>query len=136
MIPGPPSFVKAMAMSQDSILVSWKEPEEPNGIILQYTVYIKELARSRDVAPRSHKVNALQMSHQVDDLNANSRYEFWVTAHTTIGEGAASPKATLSPTARYGSWLSNDVLIFGHKHFRRHFLHNFYIFQKKNCNNL
>ena len=100
-IPGSPSFVKAMAMSQDSILVSWKEPEEPNGIILQYTVYIKELARSRDVAPRSHKVNALQMSHQVDDLNANSRYEFWVTAHTTIGEGAASPKATLSPTARY-----------------------------------
>ena len=99
-IPGPPSSVKAMAMSQDSILVSWKQPEDPNGIVLQYTVYIKELARSREVAPKSHKVNALQMSHQVDNLNANSRYEFWVTAHTTIGEGAASPKATLSPTAR------------------------------------
>ena len=53
--------------------VSWKTPEEPNGIILQYTVYMKELARSRDVAPRSHKVNALQMSHQVDNLNANAR---------------------------------------------------------------
>ena len=50
-----------------------KTPEEPNGIILQYTVYMKELARSRDVAPRSHKVNALQMSHQVDNLNANAR---------------------------------------------------------------
>ena len=99
-IPGPPSYVKAMAMSQDSILVSWKEPEEPNGIVLQYTVYIKELARSKDVAPRSHKVNALQMSHQVDNLNANSRYEFWVTAHTTIGEGTPSTHATLSPTAR------------------------------------
>ena len=72
-MPGPPSSVKALAMSQDSILVSWKTPEEPNGIILQYTVYMKELARSRDVAPRSHKVNALQMSHQVDNLNANAR---------------------------------------------------------------
>ena len=28
------------------------------------------------------------------------RYEFWVTAHTTIGEGAPSQKATLSPTTR------------------------------------
>ena len=72
-VPGPPSSVKALAMSQDSILVSWKIPEEPNGIILQYTVYMKELARSRDVAPRSHKVNALQMSHQVDNLNSNAR---------------------------------------------------------------
>ena len=99
-IPGPPSSVKALAMSQDAILVSWKLPGEPNGIVLHYTVYMKELSRSRDAAPRSHKVNALQMSHQVDNLNANSRYEFWVTAHTTIGEGSASPKVTLSPTAR------------------------------------
>ena len=28
------------------------------------------------------------------------RYEFWVTAHTTIGEGTPSQKATLSPTTR------------------------------------
>jgi hypothetical protein len=28
------------------------------------------------------------------------RYEFWVTAHTAIGEGAASQKVTLSPTSR------------------------------------
>jgi hypothetical protein len=99
-IPGPPSSTKALAMSQDSILVSWQIPDEPNGRILQYTVYMKELARSREVAPRSHKVNALQMSHQVDNLNTNSRYEFWVTAHTTIGEGPASTMVTLSPTTR------------------------------------
>ena len=67
---------------------------------MQYTVYIKELARSREVAPKSHKVNALQMSHQVDNLNANSRYEFWVTAHTRIGEGDASIKVTSSPSLR------------------------------------
>lgn len=40
------------------------------------------------------------MSHQVDNLNRKSRYEFWVTAHTTIGEGSQSTKATLSPTGR------------------------------------
>ena len=114
-IPGPPSSVKPLAMSEDSILVSWKAPDEPNGIVVQYTVYIKvifriislavacgkfhifshisqELDRSRDTAPKSHKVNALQMSHQVDNLNRKSRYEFWVTASTVIGEGPASVK--------------------------------------------
>ena len=68
-IPGPPVSVKALAMSDEAILVSWKEPEEPNGVVVQYTVYIKELGRSREVAPKSHKVNALQMSHQVGNLN-------------------------------------------------------------------
>ena len=33
----------------------------------------------------------------MDNLNQKSRYEFWVTAHTTIGEGAASTKATIQP---------------------------------------
>lgn len=29
-------------MTPDSILVSWKAPELPNGIVNQYTVYIQE----------------------------------------------------------------------------------------------
>jgi hypothetical protein len=99
-IPGPPSSVKALAMSDDSILVSWQYPGEPNGRVILYTVYIKELDRSRDTAPKSHKVNYLQMSHQVDNLNRKSRYEFWVTAHTSIGEGSPSVLVTLSPTSR------------------------------------
>ena len=73
-IPGAPSSVKALAMSDDAILISWQYPEEPYGVIIQYTVYIKELDRSRDVAPASHKVNALQMSHHVENLNQKSRY--------------------------------------------------------------
>lgn len=99
-IPGAPSSVKALAMSEDAILISWQYPEEPNGVIIQYTVYIKELDRSREVAPASHKVNALQTSHHVESLNTKSRYEFWVTAHTAIGEGASSQKVTMSPTQR------------------------------------
>lgn len=29
-------------MSEESILISWKPPAQPNGVISQYTVYIKE----------------------------------------------------------------------------------------------
>ena len=42
LVPGAPSAVKALLMTPDSILVSWKAPELPNGIVNQYTVYIQE----------------------------------------------------------------------------------------------
>ena len=99
-LPGPPGAAKALAMSEDSILVSWQHPEESNGKILQYTVYVKELDRQRDIASKSFKVPALQMSYHAMGLNRKSRYEFWVTAHTSIGEGSPSTKATLSPSSR------------------------------------
>ena len=58
-IPGAPDSVKALAMTEASILVSWQRPEEPNGMIIEYTVYIKEIDRSRDPAPKSFKVKLL-----------------------------------------------------------------------------
>jgi hypothetical protein len=41
-VPGAPSAVKALLMKSDSILVSWKAPEFPNGLVNQYTVYMQE----------------------------------------------------------------------------------------------
>ena len=99
-VPGRITTVKALPMSTDSVLVSWQPPKEPNGEIIEYSVYIKELNHGRDAAPTSHKVNALQTYHQVDKLAKKTRYEFWVTAHTRIGEGAASTKVTSTPSLR------------------------------------
>jgi hypothetical protein len=49
-VPEAPSAVKALVMSGDSILVSWKPPEQPNGIVSQYTVYVREdSAEAKDV---------------------------------------------------------------------------------------
>lgn len=41
-VPEAPSAIKALVMSVESILVSWKAPSQPNGVITQYTVYYKE----------------------------------------------------------------------------------------------
>ncbi|KAG8223601.1 hypothetical protein J437_LFUL004125, partial [Ladona fulva] len=41
-VPEAPSAIKALVMSGDSILVSWKPPEQPNGIVVQYTIYVRE----------------------------------------------------------------------------------------------
>lgn len=88
-------------MSGDSILVSWKPPTEPNGIIEYYMVYYKEVDGS-NVKPKSQKIvpnlKNQNLSYQAKSLDSNLKYEFWVTAFTTIGEGQPSKKITVSPS--------------------------------------
>lgn len=88
-------------MSGDSILVSWKPPEQPNGIVVQYTVYVREDSdEARDDDPTSQKVPPFQMSFEASGLKKKERYEFWVTASTIIGEGQPSKSVALSPSNR------------------------------------
>ncbi len=95
-VPGAPSAVKALMTNADSILVSWKPPEMPNGVINQYTVYIKEGGEEA----RSQKVAAYQLNYEVDGLKKKERYNFWVTASTNIGEGEPSKIVTISPGSK------------------------------------
>jgi hypothetical protein len=49
-------------MSGDSILVSWKPPEQPNGIVSQYTVYVREdSAEAKDVSVLAHVSHVCQI---------------------------------------------------------------------------
>uniref|UniRef100_A0AAG5D0N3 Down syndrome cell adhesion molecule-like protein Dscam2 n=1 Tax=Anopheles atroparvus TaxID=41427 RepID=A0AAG5D0N3_ANOAO len=93
-VPEAPTAVKALVMSEGSILVSWQPPAQPNGLILQYIVYIK----SGDQEPKSHKVPSYQMSYEASGLEKNQKYEFWVTASTTIGEGQSSKTLSAMPS--------------------------------------
>lgn len=43
--PGPPAAVKVIATSVTSLAVSWLPPSRPNGPILYYTVFYRELGR-------------------------------------------------------------------------------------------
>lgn len=95
-VPGPPNAVKASVMSADSILVSWQPPTQSNGIVTQYTVYMR--ATGKDAEPKAHKVASFQTTYEISGLKRKGRYEFWVTAHTAIGEGQASKSATISPS--------------------------------------
>ncbi|PNF13800.1 hypothetical protein B7P43_G12441, partial [Cryptotermes secundus] len=100
-VPEAPSAVKALVMSGDSILVSWKPPEQPNGIVSQYTVYVREdSAEAKDEKPKLTKVPPFQMSFEASELKKKERYEFWVTASTIIGEGQPSKSVSLSPSSR------------------------------------
>uniref|UniRef100_A0A8D8U9N9 Down syndrome cell adhesion molecule-like protein Dscam2 n=1 Tax=Cacopsylla melanoneura TaxID=428564 RepID=A0A8D8U9N9_9HEMI len=103
-VPEPPAAIKALVMSGESILVSWKPPLQPNGQVIQYTVYVKEEPKddTSTATPeiKSQKISPLQMSYEASGLKKKQNYIFYVTASTNIGEGQPSKSVTLSPSNR------------------------------------
>ncbi|XP_025834465.1 Down syndrome cell adhesion molecule-like protein Dscam2 isoform X28 [Agrilus planipennis] len=109
-VPEAPVAIKALVMSSTSILVSWKPPVEPNGIVEQYTVYVREAGQAEsdelntDSKPRSQKIvpniRNQNLSYQAKDLDSKLKYEFWVTASTNIGEGQPSKSVIVAPSTR------------------------------------
>ncbi|KAL9920277.1 Down syndrome cell adhesion molecule 1 isoform 9-T9 [Glossina fuscipes fuscipes] len=95
-VPEAPTDVKALVMGQSAILVSWRPPAQPNGIIQQYTVYTK--VEGAEGEPKSQKIPHYQMSYEATDLEKNKPYEFWVTASTNIGEGQPSKSIIAMPS--------------------------------------
>jgi hypothetical protein len=108
--PESPTAIKALVMSADSILVSWRPPTQPNGVISQYTVYTKANNSEQAV---SQKVPPTQLTHEVSGLNEKRRYDFWVTASTNIGEGQPSKIVNLAPSA------SGKLFTFSSKNFKK-----------------
>ncbi|KAJ2944867.1 hypothetical protein O0L34_g1758 [Tuta absoluta] len=91
--PGPPAAIKVLVSSSSSILVSWKRPDQPNGEITHYTVYVKPV--SSTISPQSYRVEPQdnlfrQLSFPVTGLTAGRQYEVFVRAHTAAGEGVPS----------------------------------------------
>ena len=42
-VPGPPKGVKAVVKSPRSVIVSWLEPEQPNGAVERYHIYLRSV---------------------------------------------------------------------------------------------
>ncbi|XP_025414613.1 Down syndrome cell adhesion molecule-like protein Dscam2 isoform X27 [Sipha flava] len=106
-VPESPAALKALVMSTESVLVSWKPPAEPNGEINQYTVYIKPSGDSKDKEPTAHKVAANQMSFEASGLIKQDPYEFWVTASTNIGEGQPTKSIVIAPSTRVPAMIAS-----------------------------
>ncbi|XP_073949185.1 Down syndrome cell adhesion molecule 1 isoform X9 [Choristoneura fumiferana] len=92
-VPEAPRAVKALVMGSESILVSWRPPAQPNGVVTHYNVY----TQAQNAEPHPNKVPASQTSYSATELKFG-RYDFWVTASTIIGEGQPSATASCSPS--------------------------------------
>lgn len=54
-VPGPPAGIKALALTAESILVSWLPPLQPNGNVSKYTVYSREAGSNNHNAHTMHE---------------------------------------------------------------------------------
>ncbi|XP_022252784.1 Down syndrome cell adhesion molecule-like protein Dscam2 [Limulus polyphemus] len=88
-VPSAPADIKAIPMLSNGILVSWRRPAQPNGVIQQYTLYKRWLSQGRQDTI-SNRVEPSETHFEVLNLENNKRYEFWVTASTVIGEGEST----------------------------------------------
>ncbi|GBP67839.1 Down syndrome cell adhesion molecule-like protein Dscam2 [Eumeta japonica] len=94
-VPGPPAAVKVLVLSPTSLLVSWKRPEQPNGEIIHYTVYVRPT--SSNDPPQKYRVSADDhrgTTLEVPGLVSGRPYEVWVTSSTAAGEGIHTKPVT------------------------------------------
>lgn len=80
-----PLHFNAYATTPRNILVSWRPPEIPNGIILRYTVYYMETSTSIE-----HNIDTNDLKYNLVGLNVYTEYSVWVVAVNENGPGAAT----------------------------------------------
>ena len=56
-VPGPPKGVKAVVKSPRSVIVSWLEPEQPNGVVERYHIYLRSVSSLAIIHCRTVKLN-------------------------------------------------------------------------------
>ncbi|XP_049839470.1 Down syndrome cell adhesion molecule-like protein Dscam2 [Schistocerca gregaria] len=104
-VPGSPAAVKALTLTSDSILVSWLPPEQPNGLITQYTVYCSR--KNHPSKTSSFRVGPTSSSLEIRGLKELEPYESWVTASTIVGEGERTKSITQAPNSRAPARISS-----------------------------
>ncbi|XP_076641621.1 cell adhesion molecule Dscam2 isoform X4 [Halictus rubicundus] len=99
-VPDPPERVKAVTSNEDAVVISWLPPRRPNGILTQYTVYIRVLDPGQEMKITKSMLPAQNLHHEATGLKQRESYEAWVTASTKVGQGPSTPviKLQLSNT--------------------------------------
>ena len=100
-VPGAPEGIKVLLLTSDIAFLTWQPPSNPNGVIVQYNVYIRvmEDAIQMDIRTVPH-YSTSQLQYQLPGLKHHHIYEFWVTASTRVGEGTSTPVARITASSK------------------------------------
>lgn len=104
-VPDRPRGIKAWAVSNTSVIVSWQSPDSPNGILTAFSVYYSNTSASAqemkiDVSPG-------QSSFVLRDLEPNVNYWVRVSANTKMGEGESTQIVTVMPVVNAPARISS-----------------------------
>lgn len=97
-VPDAPERVKALVSGENAVMISWLPPRRPNGLLTQYTVYIRVLNQGQEVKITQTVLSAQKLHHETTGLKAHESYEAWVTASTKVGQGSSTPVIKLQPS--------------------------------------
>ncbi|XP_076612465.1 immunoglobulin superfamily DCC subclass member 4 [Chaetodon auriga] len=87
----PPEELQLSALDSSSVLVSWRPPLEPNGIIISYRIlFSSNLSQSEHMWENLSQDGSVT-SVEVQGLSSGSRYFFKLGASTEVGPGPYSP---------------------------------------------
>ncbi|KAK7578218.1 hypothetical protein V9T40_010423 [Parthenolecanium corni] len=88
--PGPPDDIKVFPTSQQSLLISWLPPAEPNGIITKYNLYTRIVEGNEELNHGKRNLPEVHTVFEMKNLQQQVEYQFWITAVTRVGEGQSS----------------------------------------------
>ena len=119
-MPGSPVDVKAIATSDDSVVVAWKSPDNPNGVIKSYTVYWKNANDKKvDFANVSQIAESFTMRFFLPKRR-NETYCNWFInflrslqdtgSHTTPARESNHEVTGLKKGKRYEFWVAAQTM--------------------------
>ncbi|XP_055482184.1 phosphatidylinositol phosphatase PTPRQ isoform X1 [Psammomys obesus] len=90
----PPKDVHYVNLSSSSIILFWKPPVKPNGIIQYYSIYYQNTSgtfvQNFTLFEVTHESDNVTVSARIYELAIFSYYIFWLTASTSVGTGNKS----------------------------------------------
>ncbi|XP_055973610.1 phosphatidylinositol phosphatase PTPRQ [Sorex fumeus] len=90
----PPKDVHYVNISSSSILLFWRPPSKPNGIIQYYSIYYRNnsgiFVKNFSLHEVTNDFDNMTVSAIIDKLAVYSYYTLWVTASTSVGNGNKS----------------------------------------------
>ncbi|XP_071236867.1 immunoglobulin superfamily DCC subclass member 4-like [Salvelinus alpinus] len=98
----PPAELQLSALDSSSVLVNWRPPVEPNGIIISYRIlYTINLSQPEHLWNNLSQDGTI-MSAEVTGLSSGTQYFFKMRASTEVGVGPYSPvKDVHTPPKKY-----------------------------------
>ncbi|XP_035855206.1 immunoglobulin superfamily DCC subclass member 4 isoform X1 [Sander lucioperca] len=98
----PPEELRLRALDSSSVLVSWRPPLEPNGIIISYRILFSGNLSQPEHLWENLSQDGSITSVEVQGLSSDTHYFFKLGASTEVGPGPYSPiKDVYTPLQKY-----------------------------------
>ncbi|GFO29921.1 Down syndrome cell adhesion molecule [Plakobranchus ocellatus] len=98
-VPEAPARIKALATNDSAILVSWRPPARPNGIIRGYTLYFNNQS-SPEVEDIMIPLSPDSTHFMMGGLSRGVDYAFRCSASTAMGEGRSTKNRAVKNSQR------------------------------------